>query len=173
MLSHDCIEVDAYFSAAKTLFITCSDAALEICVPEGRVGIDAFVCQNLANEVPSYREENAFSATIEYFVSRESIQRIVVCGHTDCTILASVLQWDTQGALPEWFRHTEPAARFVQHHYSDAAQPNALKALATENVRYQLANLRAHPAVASAIAREQLSVHGWVYDQSSGEMLVL
>jgi carbonic anhydrase len=123
--------------------------------------------------VPSYREENDFSATIEYFVSKESIQRIVVCGHTDCSILTSVLQGDTRRAQPAWFRYTKAAAQFVQDNYPDAAQPNALKALATENVRNQLANLRTHPAVAGAIAREQLSVHGWVYDQDTGEMLVI
>ena len=35
----------------------------------------------------------------------------------------------------------------------------------------QLENLRTHPSVAAALAREQLTLHAWIYKFESGEML--
>jgi len=37
-------------------------------------------------------------------------------------------------------------------------------------VLVQLENLRTHPAVASALARRQLTLHGWVYKIETGDV---
>ena len=39
-----------------------------------------------------------------------------------------------------------------------------------ENVLVQLENLRTHPAVAAALSRGRLKLHGWVYSIEKGEV---
>ena len=38
------------------------------------------------------------------------------------------------------------------------------------NVLVQLENLRGHPCVAEALAKDRLTLHGWVYDIATGEI---
>lgn len=45
-----------------------------------------------------------------------------------------------------------------------------MTATVEENVLVQLENLRTHPAVAAAVARGDLSLHGWVYKFESGQV---
>ena len=45
-----------------------------------------------------------------------------------------------------------------------------LEATIDENVLVQLENLQTHPAVAAALAKDDLRLHGWVYDIASGEV---
>jgi len=42
--------------------------------------------------------------------------------------------------------------------------------LTEQNVLLQLQHLRTHPAVAAAIARGAMELHGWIYDIESGEI---
>jgi carbonic anhydrase len=46
------------------------------------------------------------------------------------------------------------------------------KRLTEENVLLQMQHLRTHPSVAGAMAREELTISGWVYDIGSGEVRI-
>ena len=45
--------------------------------------------------------------------------------------------------------------------------------LGEANVLVQLAHLRTHPAVAAALARGSLTLHGWIYDIARGVVSVI
>ena len=52
-------------------------------------------------------------------------------------------------------------------------RPSALNRRVTEqNVLLQMQHLRTHPSVAGAMAREELTISGWVYDIASGEVRI-
>ena len=46
----------------------------------------------------------------------------------------------------------------------------AAAAAVEENVLVQLDNLKTHPAVAAALAREQINLHSWVYEFETGKV---
>lgn len=46
-------------------------------------------------------------------------------------------------------------------------------AISLENVVAQLAHLRTHPSVAAALARGEMSLHGWFVDIHAGQILGL
>jgi carbonic anhydrase len=48
-----------------------------------------------------------------------------------------------------------------------------VRAVSLENVIAQLAHLRTHPSVAAAIARGEMSLHGWFVDIHAGQVLGL
>ena len=48
-----------------------------------------------------------------------------------------------------------------------------MRALAMENVITQIHHLRTHPSVAAALARGELSLHGWFFEIESGTIWAL
>ncbi len=47
-----------------------------------------------------------------------------------------------------------------------------MRRLTEENVLLQMQHLRTHPSVAGAMAREELTISGWVYDIGKGEVRI-
>jgi carbonic anhydrase len=74
-------------------------------------------------------------------------------------------------ALQSWMRHSLPARERLLRDHASATREDKLRILTQYNVLVQLENLRTHPVVAAAIAKDQLDVQGWVYDIASGAVL--
>ncbi|WP_035803257.1 carbonic anhydrase [Kitasatospora mediocidica] len=153
------------------LFISCSDARV---VPElitQREPGELFVIRTAGNLVPPYTPgADGVAASIEYAVSVLGVTDVIVCGHSGCgamTALATGSDLTDLPAVADWLRHAEASvARPDAGGHPAGAETVA--ALIRDNVRSQLANLRTHPSVVRALAREQLTLHGWVYDIASG-----
>jgi carbonic anhydrase len=59
----------------------------------------------------------------------------------------------------------------MKENYQHITEPQArLTATVEENVLVQLENLRTHPAVAAALARQDLKLHAWVYKFETGQV---
>jgi carbonic anhydrase len=72
-----------------------------------------------------------------------------------------------------WLKHSHAAKSVVDHSYPDLDGPAAVRAASLENVVVQLQHLRTHPAVASRIAKGELTLHGWFVDIHTGGILAL
>ncbi|NEA06054.1 carbonic anhydrase, partial [Streptomyces sp. SID10116] len=70
-------------------------------------------------------------------------------------------------AVAEWLRHADDA---VARTSDSATGADRVPALVRENVRAQLTRLTTHPSVARALARDELTLHGWVYDIPTGSV---
>ncbi len=67
--------------------------------------------------------------------------------------------------------HAESTRRILSENYTEVTDPSKRLTLAVEeNVLVQLENLRTHPAVAAALSRGQVKLHGWVYKFETGEV---
>nr|AQT39399.1 probable carbonic anhydrase b-CA(2) [Streptomyces sp.] len=164
----------------KTLFISCSDARV---VPEmitqSEPG-ELFVIRTAGNLVPAYGPgADGVTASIEYAVAVLGVSDIVVCGHSACGAMTALAEGhDLSGApaIAGWLRHadaalartaaapTAPAGRAA----SDAPDRSGVAALVRANVTAQLRNLATHPSVTRALAEGTVTVHGWVFDISTG-----
>lgn len=157
------------------LFITCSDS--RIC-PNALTQTDPgelFVLRNAGNIVPAYGAgRGGEAATVEYAVAALKVQHIVVCGHSLCGAMGALLepqQTDELPAVREWLGHAESTRRIIRENYQHIEPgPARLMAAIEENVLAQLENLRTHPAVAAALSRDALKLHGWVYKFETGKV---
>jgi carbonic anhydrase len=72
-----------------------------------------------------------------------------------------------------WLAHGDRARAVVKAlgPYSD--DEAELRMLSEYNVAGQIDNLKTHPAVAAAMARGELTLHGWFFDIGKGEVEVL
>jgi len=161
----------------KALMISCADSRV---VPEHIMQADPgdlFVCRNAGNIVPPFSNANGgVSSTVEYAVIALGVRDIIVCGHSDCGAMKALMNPHTLEKMPNvaaWLRHSSAAFSVVSDSYPEMENAERVRAAALENVVTQLAHLRTHPSVASAIARGEVALHGWFVDIREGTVLAL
>jgi len=75
--------------------------------------------------------------------------------------------------VKSWMRNAEAALSVANSLGEEGEDKLAkLRRLTEENVLLQMQHLRTHPSVAGAIAREELTLSGWVYDIATGQVRI-
>ena len=172
---------ETYLKAASepqkphTLVIACADSRVDVEAITSSGPGKIFVTRNIGNMVPSYGEfVGSVTAVIEYAVTGLRVGHVVVCGHSDCGAMKSLLSPAAMDGLPNvkrWLTNGEAAMR-VAETIPVENDEDRLRVLTEQNVLMQLAHLKTHPAIAGAIARRQLTVSGWVYEIGTGEIRI-
>jgi carbonic anhydrase len=159
------------------LIVACADSRIDPeLITQSGPG-ELFVTRNIGNLVPAYGEMlGGVSAVVEYAVSALKVKHVVVCGHTDCGAMKALLKPESMDSMPtvkSWLRNAQAALSVATSLSTPDEKPSErLKRLTEENVLLQLQHLRTHPSVAGAMAREELSISGWVYDIATGEVRI-
>ena len=159
------------------LFVTCADSRIDPeLITQSSPG-DLFVTRNVGNLVPAYGEMmGGVSAVIEYAVSALKVQHVVVCGHSDCGAMKGLLHPEALATMPtvrSWLKNAHAALSVAESLGEPDEKPRDLmRRLTEENVLLQMQHLRTHPSVAGAMAREELTISGWVYDIGKGEVRI-
>ncbi len=155
------------------MFIGCADSRIvpEMLTQQGPGSL--FVVRNAGNIVPpNSTVPGGVTASIEYAVAVLGIPDIVICGHSGCGAMTATLrggpQLEALPAVARWLHYADAARDAALAMCEGGSEEQKLEALIHENVLAQLDNLLTHPAVANAIANNQLRLHGWVYDIGSG-----
>jgi carbonic anhydrase len=159
------------------LIVTCADSRIDPelitqCGPG-----ELFVTRNIGNMVPAYGEMmGGVSAVVEYAVSALKVKHIAVCGHSDCGAMKALQHpesLETMATVRRWMRNAEAALSVADSLSDKDDKPSErLKLLTEENVLLQVQHLRTHPSVAGAVAREELTLSGWVYDIGTGQVRI-
>jgi carbonic anhydrase len=159
------------------LFVTCADSRIdpELITQAGTGNI--FVTRNIGNLVPAYGEMlGGVSAVVEYAVTALKVQHVVICGHSDCGAMKALMNPESLKDMPavkNWMNNAAAAMSVAKSMTSADEKPGEfMKRLTEENVLLQLQHLRTHPSVAGAMAREELTISGWVYDIGEGEVRI-
>ncbi len=157
------------------LFITCSDSRINPNLLTQTEPGELFILRNAGNIVPPYGvASGGEAAAIEYAICVLGVRDIIVCGHSHCGAMGSILEPERVANLPavrKWLGLAEATARIMKENYSHIQDPKALlMATVEENVLVQLENLRTHPAVAAALGRDELTIYGWVYKFETGQV---
>lgn len=155
-----------------SLFIGCSDSRV---VPERLTGSkpgDLFVLRNIANVIPPFGTAgDAVGAVIEYAVLHLHIKHIIVCGHTDCGGIKALDRYIDQTSEPHiarWLAFARPAQTQVDAQGTDPDRRH--RAIVEQNVLNQLLNIQSYTPVRQALEADQLELHGWIYDLSTGRI---
>jgi carbonic anhydrase len=159
--------------APQVLWIGCSDSRV---IPEQVTGAgpgELFVIRNVANVVPpAGTEDAAVGAVIEYAIQHLQVPHAVICGHTQCggiKALEGHVDPDHEPHIVRWVDLARPARTQVEA----SGVPEEARYLETvkANVLLQRENLRTYGCVRDAEQFGQLTVHGWLYDLHTGDLL--
>jgi carbonic anhydrase len=138
---------------------------------------DIFVTRNIGNLVPAYGEKlGGVSAVVEYAVSALGVRHIAVCGHSDCGAMKGLLDPVGVAKMPtveNWLKNAHTALSVATALAQKDEKPSTLmKRLTEQNVLLQMQHLRTHPSVAGAMAKEKLTISGWIYDIGHGTVSI-
>lgn len=174
-------ERDYFEELAKTqrptvLWIGCSDSRVPVnTITQTKAG-DVFVHRNVANIVAT--NDWNLSAVLEFTINHLQIPDIVVCGHYGCGGIAAMDEELVDDRyIPIWLNNAYKAKEKVDEKILSLriklSDEQRMQLIVEENVRLQLEHLREYPFVRNAMQEKKLSIHGWVYDMSNGEIKVL
>lgn len=159
----------------EILVITCSDPRVDPGLARATRPGQIFPIRTAGNIVPPHGKGGGEEATVEFAVRVMGIRTVVVCGHTDCGAMKTMLRPDKLSALPSvqgWLRPAGVALRGLDGLGPDVEAEEKVRAVVEENVRVQLENLKTHSCIAEALDCGEMSLAGFVYDLESGEFSV-
>ncbi len=156
----------------ETLYIGCSDSRVTAEELMGAAPGEVFVHRNIANMVISI-DLNVMSV-MNYAVDHLKVKHIIVCGHYACGGVKAAMQSADLGLLNPWLRNIRDVYRIHRKELNaikdEAARYDRLVEL---NVQEQCVNLIKTAAVQRAIKSRGLTVHGWVFDVHTGQLIDL
>lgn len=158
--------------APEILYIGCSDSRVSA---EDLMGVEpgvVFVHRNIANIVPN-TDINSKSV-IDYAVSHLKVNHIVICGHYNCGGVKAAMGEENLGVLNSWLGNIRDVYRL---HYDELNSiidlDKRYNRLVELNVAEQCINVLKIPSVQEAILSHQVTIHGWVFDIETGQLIDL
>ena len=154
------------------LYIGCSDSRV---TAEELMGVkpgEAFVLRNIANMVSS--QDLSAMSVINYAVCHLKVNHIVVCGHYGCGGVKAAMEPLDLGILNPWLRNIRDVYRLHKEEL-DVIEDEKQKynRLVELNVQEQCVNVLKSADVQVAYRAGKLSVHGWVFDMHTGNLIDL
>jgi carbonic anhydrase len=150
------------------LWIGCSDSRVPANQIVGLAPGELFVHRNVANVVV-HTDLNCLSV-LQFAVDVLRVRHVIVCGHYGCGGVLAALRDAKLGLIDNWLRHVQDVAakhRTELDALSDEAKRSAR--LCELNVVEQVRNVGDTTVVRDAWRRRQeLAVHGWIYDVRDG-----
>jgi carbonic anhydrase len=150
------------------LWIGCSDSRVPATQIVDLAPGEIFVHRNVANLVVE-NDLNALSV-IQFAVEALKVKHIIVCGHYGCGGVKTVMENKKLGLIDSWLENIQK----VKEKYNTALihldNPEIqLNKMCELNVIEQVNNVCNTEFVQAAWQKKQeLSVHGWIYDISDG-----
>jgi carbonic anhydrase len=154
------------------LYIGCSDSRVSA---EELMGVspgEVFVLRNIANMVPN--TDLGVMSVINYAVAHLKVNHIVVCGHYYCGGVQAAMKSADMGILNPWLRNIRDVYRMHRDELNSIEdQEKRYKRLVELNVEEQCINVLKTAEVQKAQLERGLTVHGWVFDVHSGQLIDL
>lgn len=168
-----------------TLFVACVDSRVNPNLITSSGPGDLLTLRNIGNVVCSDAHEASIDSALSFAVKGLSVDSIVICGHSNCGAMKSVLA-DAEGAgnaalgagFNTWLGHARPSYRelLAGHPVAVAAAAEGysrLDQLSMVNVAVQLRKLEDHPVTGPALASGQVQATGLFYDISTARVVLV
>lgn len=155
------------------LYIGCSDSRVTAEELMGVAPGEVFVHRNIANLVNN--TDLSVMSVINFAVGNLGVKHIVVCGHYNCGGVKAAMQPKDLGILNPWLRNIRDVYRLHKDELNTIKdEDQRYRRLVELNVEEQCLNV-----IKTAVVQKNYlnkgypTVHGWVFDVSSGELIDL
>ena len=160
-------ELNCLINYPHTLFITCSDSAINPALLTSMEERELFVIRNIGNFVPPFHAKSSHSeaAAIEFALTYLDITDIVVCGHANCSAIKACQHGDDK-TLPRTFNHWIAEIRSQLSFHAKTT----INQISQRNILNQIENIKKYPAVQDKLQRGTLGLHAWFFDAEEDVM---
>ena len=150
------------------LWIGCADSRVPANEITGTRAGEVFVHRNIANVV--LNADMSLLSVLDYAVNVLEVRHVIVCGHYGCGGVLAAMGNRQVGLIDNWLVRIRDVYRLHQSELDALAEREArARRLVELNVIEGVRALYASSIVQEAFAKRGMpSVHGWVYDVSSG-----
>lgn len=154
--------------APEYLWIGCSDSSVPANQIVGLLPGEIFVHRNIANLVV-HTDLNCLSV-IQFAVEVLKVRHIIVCGHYGCGGVKAAMENKDHGLIDNWLRHIKDVWSLHRSELNSLRNDSdRYSRLCELNVVEQVFNVCETSIVRNSWKnRQELSVHGWIYDISDG-----
>src|SRR5699024_2102010 len=158
--------------APEVLYIGCSDSRVTAEELMGASPGEVFVHRNISNVI-SNLDFSAMSV-INYAVKQLKVKHIIVCGHYGCGGVLAAMESKDLGILNSWLRNIRYVYRMHKIELNAITNiDKRYRRLVELNVIEQCINVIKTADVQLANKDYGLTVHGWVFDMSTGKLIDL
>jgi carbonic anhydrase len=155
-----------------TLFIACSDSRVVPNVFASTDPGDLFVVRNVGNLVPPCQHngiclDKSEAAAIEFAINTLKVSDIVICGHSDCGAMSTILNGRTaihSDNLRDWLSYGDEALQQLKKEPQFAKQYSETNRLSQRNVLIQMEHLKTYPVIQEKLKAGKLKIHGWWFE---------
>jgi len=150
------------------LWIGCADSRVPANEIIGAQPGEVFVHRNIANMV-LHTDMNMLSV-LDYAVNVLKVKHIIVCGHYGCGGVKAAMGNQHLGLIDNWIRHIKDVYRFHQDELNAIKdEKKRFERFIEVNVMEQVLDLAKTSIVQAAWeSKQELQIHGWVYDIKDG-----
>lgn len=162
---------------AKTLMIACCDSRVDPAILTDCDPGDLFIVRNVANLVPPCENDqhhHGTSSAIEFAVKGLGVENIIVMGHANCGGIKGLWESDDLNDsqfIHRWVSIAQEAKDWVKANHSQDSGAMQLKACEQRAVLVSLQNLLGFDFVRERVESGKISLHGWYFDLTAGELL--
>ncbi|MEX1200509.1 MAG: carbonic anhydrase [Methylophaga sp.] len=162
---------------AKTLMVACCDSRVDPAILTDCDPGDLFTVRNVANLVPPCENDqhhHGTSSAIEFAVKGLGVENIIVMGHANCGGIKGLWESDDLNDsqfIHRWVSIAQEAKEWVKTNHSEDSDAAQLKACEQRAVLVSLQNLLGFDFVRQRVDNGSLSLHGWYFDLTAGELL--
>jgi len=150
------------------LWIGCADSRVPANEIIGAMPGEVFVHRNIANMV--IHTDMSMLSVLDYAVNLLKVKHIIVCGHYGCGGVKAAMGSQHIGLIDNWIRHIKDVYRFHQDELNSIKdEKKRFDRFIEVNVMEQVLDLAKTSIVQAAWeSKQELQIHGWVYDIKDG-----
>ena len=150
------------------LWIGCADSRVPANEIIGALPGEVFVHRNIANMV--IHTDMSMLSVLDYAVNVLKVKHIIVCGHYGCGGVKAAMGNQHIGLIDNWIRHIKDVYRFHQDELNSIKdEKQRFDRFIEVNVMEQVLDLAKTSIVQAAWeSKQELQIHGWVYDIKDG-----
>ena len=162
----------------KTMIIGCSDSRVDPALLTKCAPGDIFIVRNVANLVPPCENASGLhgvSAALEFAVCHLAVEHIIVLGHSQCggikALMAGNCGCKEDGFISNWMSIAATAREKVLAELPEKGPILQQRAAEQAAILLSLENLHTFPWIDQRVASGTLSLHGWYFDLTAGELM--
>lgn len=154
------------------LLVTCSDSRVAPNLFASTDPGDLFVLRNVGNLIPpcNHRHGHAegcesAAAAIEFAALNLNVSSIIVCGHSECGAMQTILNNYKNVSSPNlraWLQYGEGALHKLNNVTKTKLLPHNI--LSQLNVLEQIQHLLSYPVIRERVTTNKLKIYGWWFD---------
>lgn len=120
--------------------------------------------------VRPYRQGTALAAALQFALTYNKVNKIVILGHTGCGAIKALVDGIEDAEISSFITVAQAGLEKAKLHA--AVDESCLFRHAEEQIVLQsMENLKTYPSVKTALAENRLEIRAWLFEMETGELL--